>query len=318
MAAERLGERRVPGSFGQREELLRRSLHSTSDFPQLFANALNRSLQARYADSVPVYRSIARQRSYMDFRAHTVVRVGDFPTLQLISAEGGEIRGGTFGEAAEQTSVLPYGVQFGLTRQMLVNDSLGGIAQLLADQGAAVARFEETAFFAMMISGSGSNGPTMLETTRQIFNTTDGTLAGTAATVDLTSVSLGRAAIAKRKSVNNADLGITASILLVGPDRQTVAEQLVSPVNAALIGSVNPFAGRLQVLTTPKITGNAWYMFADPGVVPCFEWGLLEGYTAPRLRVEEIFGRQGTQVSLEHDFGCGAIDFRGGYRNAGA
>jgi hypothetical protein len=59
-------------------------------------------------------------------------------------------------------------------------------------------------------------------------------------------------------------------------------------------------------------------MFASPDVAPCFEWGLLDGYEAPRFRIEEVFGTQGTSMTLEHDFGCGAIDFRGGYRNAGA
>ena len=51
-------------------------------------------------------------------------------------------------------------------------------------------------------------------------------------------------------------------------------------------------------------------MFASPDELPCFEWGLLEGYTAPRFRMEDPFGVQGTKFSLEHDFGCGAIDMK--------
>lgn len=316
-AAERLGERRVPGGFGQREQLLQRAFHTTSDFPLLMENALNRSLAARYALAQPTYRRIARQRSYQDFRDHSTVRVGDFPTLQPVSADGGEVKSGTFGEAREKTSVKAYGVTVSLSRQLLVNDGLGGITQVLNDRGSAVARFEDKTFYAMMLSAAGA-GPTLAETGRAVFNTTDVTLAAANAAISVASVSLGRAAIGKKKSVDGEELELNPSILLVGPDKLTEAEQLVANITAQQSSNVNVFSGKLEVISTAKITGNAWYIFVDPSVLANFEWGLLDGYTAPRFRIEDVFGRQGTQLSLEHDFGCGAIDYRGGYRNAGA
>jgi hypothetical protein len=317
LAAERLGERRVPGSFGQREQMLQRAFHTTSDFPLLFENAMNRALAARYAMQAPTYRMIARQRAYADFRDHSTVRVGDFPTLQAVDQEAGEIKGGTFKESRERTRVVPYGVRVNLSRQMLVNDTLGGIQQILNDRGVAVARFEDATFYAMLLSASGA-GPTLIETGRAVFNTTDGTLAGTAAAITVASVTIGRAALMKRKSLDGADLELPAAVLLVGPDKQTEAQQLLAPIQAQQAGNINPFSGQMELAVTAKITGNAWYMFASPDNAPCFEWGLLDGYAAPRFRIEEIFGTQGTSLTLEHDFGCGAIDFRGGFRNAGA
>lgn len=318
MAAERLGSRRVPGHFAGREEMVRMAFHSTSDFPILFENALNRSLAARYALAQPTYRRIARQRSYQDFRDHTTVRVGDFPNLQPVSPEGGEIKSGTFGESKEKTAVKAYGVRVNLSRQMLVNDSLDGIMQVLNDRGNAVARFEDTTFYAMMLGGANADGPTLLETTRQVFNTADGTKAATAAAISIASLSIARAALRKRKSLDGADLEVTASVLLCGPDKETEAQQILAPIQAQQAGNVNPFSGVMSPVVTAKITGNAWYVFASPDDVPCFEWGLLEGYSAPRFRMEDPFGVQGTALSLEHDFGCGAIDYRGGFKNAGA
>jgi hypothetical protein len=318
LAAERMGERRVPGSFGAREELLKRAFHTTSDFPMLFENALNKGLQARYAMQEPTYRRVAKRRTYVDFRPHTSIRVGDFPQLQAVTQEAGEIRTGTFSEARERTSVTPYGVRVNLSRTMLINDGLGGIQQVLNDRGSAVARFEDATFYAMAFGGAGSNGPTLLETGRQVFNTTDGTLAGTAAAITIPSITLGRAALLKRKSLDGADLELMPAVLLVGPDKLTEAQQLLAPIQAQQSGNVNPFSGLMEVAVTAKITGNAWYVFADPDVAPVFEWGLLEGYEAPRFRIEDVFGTQGTSLTLEHDFGCGAIDWRGGYRNAGA
>lgn len=317
LAAERLGERRIPMAMGEREGMLRRAFHSTSDFPLLFENAMNRTLASRYATQAPTYRAIARQRTYSDFRDHSTVRVGDFPTLQPVDQEAGEIKAGSFSESRERTRVVPYGVRVTLSRQMLVNDNLSGLQQILNDRGMAVARFEDATFYAMMLSASGA-GPTLQETGRAVFNTTEGTLAGTAAAITVASISLGRAALMKRKSLDGADLELPAAVLLTGPDKQTEAQQLLAPIQAQQAGNINPFSGQMELAVTAKITGNAWYVFASPSVAPCFEWGLLDGYTAPRFRIEEIFGTQGTSMTLEHDFGCGAIDWRGGYRNAGA
>lgn len=318
LAAERLGERRVPMGFGGREELIRRAFHTTSDFPILFEGALNSALAARYALARPTYRRIARQRSYADFRDHTTIRVGDFPDLQPVNPEGGEIKAGTFSESKEKTAVKAYGVRVDFSRAMLVNDTLGGLVQVLNDRGNAVARFEDRTFYAMMLSGANADGPTLLDTTRQVFNTTDASKAAANAAITVASVALGRAALRKRKSKDGAELETSAAILLVGPDKELEAQQLVAPIQAQQAGNVNPFSGTLAVEVTAKLVGNPWYLFADPSDAPCFEWGLLEGYTAPRFRTETPFGVQGVSMSLEHDFGCGAIDFRGGYKNAGA
>lgn len=291
--------------------------HSTSDFPAIFENALNKQLEARYRDAVPTYRNIARQVTFNDFRPHPMVRVGDFPELQEIN-EGGEIQFGTFGEKKESVAVKSYAIGVRISRHMLINDELDAISQIVADRGRAIARFEDKVFYAMMLGGSNADGPTLAESSRQVFNTTDKTKAGSGAAIAVASLAAGRAALRKQVGVDGAAMGVAPSILLVGPDKETEAEQLVAPVAAAQAGNVNPFSGRLRVVTTEKITGNAWYLFADPADVPCFVFGFLSGFDAPRMRMDEPFGQQGMALSVEHDFGVGAIDFRGGYKNPGA
>lgn len=293
------------------------AMHTTSDFPLSLQNALNKELDRRYNEAQPTYRQIARQKTFRDFRPHPMIRPGDFPTL-LPVGEGGEIKYGTIGEKAETVALAPYAIALSISRQTLVNDDIGAIADMIADQGRAVTRFEDSTFYAMMLGGANADGPSLTETARQVFNTTDGTKAGTAAAITIASLSIARAAVMKKKSLGGHDLGIQPTILLVGPDKLTEAQQIVAPIQADQAGNVNPFAGQLRVISTPKITGNAWYLFADPADVPNFAYGYLEGAAAPRTRMEEPFGRQGMQLSLEHDFGVGAIDFRGGFKNAGA
>jgi hypothetical protein len=175
----------------------------------------------------------------------------------------------------------------------------------------------------MLLSGSNADGPTLLETGRQVFNTTDGTKAGTAAAITPASIAQGYAAMAARKSLaaKAADqmfIKAEPRFLLTGPAKQFEAAQLLAPIQAAQASDVNPYVGKLTPIMAPHITGNAWYLFADPAATPCFMYGYLSGESGPRLRMEEPFGKQGVAYTVELDFGCGAVDYRGGYKNAGA
>lgn len=317
MAAQASGYTGALRTVADREHVLRMATHSTSDFPAIFENALNKSLENRYRAATPVYRSLADRRSFNDFRPHSFVTAGDAPGLDEIG-EGGEIKYGTFSDNKEVVAPKAYAKALKISRTMLINDDMDALSQVLASRGQAAAQHEDKVFFDMLLSGSNADGPTLLETNRQVFNTTDGTKAGTAAAITVASVSLGRAAIMKQKSKDGTLLDITPSILLVGPDKLTEAEQLVASITANVAGSVNPFSGRLAVVSTARITGNSWYLFAAPSAAPVFVYGFLSGFEAPRMRMDEPFGQQGMAFSIEHDFGCGAIGFRGGYKNAGA
>ncbi len=249
MAAMRTGYKGPLRTANDRQEVFM-AMHTTSDFPLSLQNALNKEMETRYREAEPTYRQIARQKTFRDFRPHPMIRPGDFPTLQPIG-EAGEIKYGTIGEKAETVALSSYGVAISISRQTLINDDIGAIADMIADQGRAVSRLEDTTFYAMALGGSNADGPTLTETTRQVFNTTDGTKAAIAAAINVTSLSLGRAAMMKKTSLGGNLLGILPKILLVGPDKLTEAQQVVAPIQADQAGNVNPFAGILTVVPTP-------------------------------------------------------------------
>lgn len=317
MAAAFMNERVPLDTADAKMRVYMQAMHSTSDFPSLLENVLNKSLMTRYREAQPTYRNIARSVSFADFRPHPMVKMGDFPDLAEVQ-ENGEIKFGTFGEAKETVAVQSYAIGVALSRQMIINDTLGGLQSVIADRGTGIARFEDKTFFALLVSGTSNNGPTLLETSRQVFNTTDGTLAGTPSAIDIANVNLGKAAMRKQTSVDGNYLDIYPSVLLVGPDKELEAAQLLAPIQAQQAGNVNPFSGSLSLQVSPRVLGNDWYLFADPAMAPVFVYGYLDGFEGPRFRIEDPFGTQGTAMTLEHDFGVGAIDYRGGYRNAGA
>lgn len=316
LAAERLGERRVPESFGQRQQILERAMHSTSDFPILLEGALNTSIGQRYQRINPTYREWSVREDFNDFRPHVTVTAGDFPTLQRVG-EGGEIKFGTVGEKKEQVAVAAYARGLSFTRQLLVNDRLNALGRVLADYGQTIALLEESVAYGVLGLASG-DGPTLLEGNAAMFTTGRTNKAATATAINEAGVSAGRSAMRKYTSVDGSPLLYNApAFILCSPDKETEAQKFVTAITANQTVNVNIFSN-LRVVVGNLLSGNGWWLFMDPSVRANFRYGLLDGFTAPRVRMDEPFGVQGMRVTVEHDFGFGGIDWRAGYRNVGA
>jgi hypothetical protein len=309
VAAEAAEFRGMPRNVRDVEDIFTRAAHTTSDFPLIMSGAINRTLEARYALATPTYRSIARQRNFRDFRPHTSLKTGDFPMLKQV-LEDGEIKYGTLTEGAETLQVLSYARAIAVSRQLMINDDLGAISDMLASYGNMVALFEEITFYSSALNAVLADG-------KPVFDAAHKNL-GAAAAIDVASVSLGRAAMAKQKSIDgNPVLENKPRIILTGPDSITSAEMLLTGITPATLANVNIFSGRMNPIDTAQITDKSWHLFPDPATGSNYRWGYLEGYEAPRVRIENPFGRQGMAMSVEHDFGCGAIDYRFGYKNPG-
>jgi hypothetical protein len=298
-------------------EMFERAFHTTSDFPGIFSDALNVRLLARYEAAAPAYRLFSTRMTTPDFKAMNVIRAGDFPALQEVP-ESGEVKAGTFGESKEVVQTKPYGVQLRITRRMLIDDQLGAIEQMLTTYGIRVADWENNLMFTALLSASGA-GPTLLTDNKAVFHTGHGNLTGTGTAVTVASIGIGRAMMAKQVSLDDIKLNLKPKTILCGPDSITSAEQLVATITPSAPANAVPESIRsLMPASDANIDGYAWYLFADPEVAPVFAYSYLEGFEGPRVTSEDSFDVQGMKMKLEHDFGAGAIDYRGGYRNAGA
>lgn len=309
IAAESVEHRGIPRNSREVEEIYTRAAMTTSDFPIIMESAVNRTLEGRYALAQPTYRRIARQRNFRDFRPHTIIKTGDFPMLTQV-LEDGEIKFGKLTEGKETLQVASYARGIAVSRQLMINDDLGAIQDMLSSYGSTIALFEEILFYSQAFNGKLADG-------KNVFDATHNNL-GAAAAIDVDPVSLGRAAMSKQKTLDgNPMLENKPSIIMTGPDRITSAEKLIASITPATVQNVNIFSGRLTPMDTAQISDNSWHLFADPSTGSNYRWGYLEGYEAPRVRLDTPFGRQGMAMTVEHDFGCGAVDYRYGYKNPG-
>lgn len=313
IAAECVGHRGALITPRQVHDIFQRAMghHTTSDFAGIFTDAMHVRLMARYQAAMPTYRRFFGRYSAADFRPTNVIRAGDFPALRPVG-ESGEIKGGTFSESKEMFRVHPYGVQFRISRQMMVNDQLGAIDQVLGSTGDRVADWENGVAFALVAAGAG-NGPTLLTDNTVMFHSDHGN-KGSAGAINVTNIGLGRAAMMKQTTLDGIKANFQPVLLLTGPDKITEAEQLVTTITPAQQSNAIPESiRRLQPVGDANISGNAWYLFADPQVAPNFVYGYLEGFEGPRLTTDSDFDVQGMKVKLEHDFGVAGVDYRGGY-----
>ncbi|WP_104492038.1 head maturation protease, ClpP-related [Paracoccus denitrificans] len=307
MAAAAIGHRGKIRSAGDKVTVFMDASHSTSDFPAIFQNALNKVLLERYSEFQPTYRSISKKKNFRDFRPMPLVRAGDFPML-LPVGETGEIKWGTFGESGETAVIVPYARGLTISRQMMINDDLGAINDLLSSYGETVAHFEERTFYSGALTAVLSDG-------NPLFHASRNNLAPAGGEIEADTVSAGRAAMRVQESIDGLKLNLSPSILLVGPENETAAEMFVAQITPTATEAVNPFSGKLKPVVTTEIEDGAWYLLSERA--PCWVYGFLEGQEAPRVRTEEPFGTQGFSMTVEHDFGFGAADFRGGWKNPG-
>lgn len=290
---------------------------TVDDFPGIFTNALNNRLLARYGAAPVTYRmwAMPRQALRLDV-AENMIRAGDFPALQLVK-EAGEILSGSFSESKETATLHAYAIMLNITRRMMINDQLGAIEQVLGSAGERIADWENAQAYTLLQSASG-DGPTLATDSVAVFNSAHGNLAGSGAAIGITSVGAAIAGLMAQTSLDGIKLNLTPSVLVCGPTDLTAAKQLLTSITPALISSAVPDDWTFAVVGDANISGNGWYMFADPGRAPAFTYSMLTGVMGPRLSSENVFDVQGMRVKLEHDFGIDAIDFRGAYHNPGA
>lgn len=303
-------------SMVSREEIMTRALHSTSDFPELLTGAGNRVLAGAYQAAQSPLKSIAKQRTAGDFRPLSVLKTGDFAKLGEVS-ESGEITGMSTGEAKEGYSLKTFGGIFGLTRKAIVNDDLGAMAQWSQAMGRAAAETEADQLVSLLTQASGA-GPVMGDTVR-LFHAAHGNLAGSGAAPSVSTLNAARLAMRTQTGMDGVSpINVPPKYLLVAPDLETTAEQVLAALAAATVNDVNPFSGRLTLLVEPRLAAGDWYVFADPAVMPCLEYAYLSSAQGPQMSSRDGWEVLGREFRIVLDFGCGATDWRGAYRNPGA
>jgi len=288
---------------------------SSSDFPNILANVVAKRLRSAYEVAPQNWKKLSRQNNAPDFKARAITQLSNLPNLKKI-VEGGEYTHAALADSKETYSLATYGRKVMITRQALINDDLGAFDRIPMLFGRAAAETEASLFWAVITSNPAMGDGVAL------FHNTHGNL-GTAGAINGTTLDEARQKFRTQKGIaaKAADaepLNLAPRFIVTGPAKETEAQTfLATGLYPTSPSGVNVFAGSLEQVVEARLTGNAWYLFADPATIDTVEYAYLEGeeglYTESRIG----FDVDGVEIKGRLDFAAKAIDHRGMFKNAG-
>lgn len=293
---------------------------STSDFPILLEDAMHKTLQTAYAAAPDTWSRFCAKGSVSDFRAHKRYRVGSLGNLDSLN-QNGEFKSKAIpdGEKASITADT-VGNIINVSRQIIVNDDLGAFLGLLNMMGRAAHRTIEAGVYALLAENAGM-GPLMSDG-KALFHTDHGNI-GAAGAMSVATIEGGRVLMAAQKDVGGKDfLDLRPSILLCGMgsggNARVLNDAQYDPDTANKLQKPNVVRGLYSdIVDSPRLSGNRFYSFANPSDAPVIEVAFLDGNENPFLEQQAGFTVDGMSMKVRHDFGIGAIDYRGATTHAG-
>ena len=317
---------------------IRAAGYSTVNLPYILGNVANKVAAKIASDPTWVAPLISGMASHANFHSHTVCSMGANGTLESVGP-GGELKHMRLSEDTYTRQVGTRGAILRLSRTDIVNDDMGVFtrnAQTLIRKGYNA---REKALFKLIIeSGAGSSHFTAARTNYISGATTvPGTLTGMSAAVK---------AFRKLTGVDGEPINVDPAVVLVSPTYEAAMNALIGAAVPSLIvsrietaaatpvfsGATNVYSGRFggKAITSPWLENasaggsdgsTAWYLFADPNILPCYEIAYLNGQQTPTV---EYFGLEseadtlGVAWRIYWDFGVAAAEWRAGVKIAGA
>lgn len=302
---------------------VRASGQTTSDFTNLLSNVANKSLLMGFEEAPETWQMVTRRGQLPDFKTSERINMSGFTGLSEVT-EDGEITYGKFADRKETIKLVQYAKKYRMSRQLIINDDLGGLTQVPRMMGRAANRKIGDVFYAVL----NGTGPTLTQDSIALWDTsTHKNYVAAATAPNVTTIGTATAAMAKQTDPNSgAVLNIRPRYLVVPVALESTARVLMAsqydPAGTAGTLTPNPYNGRFEVVTDARLDGQtygtlAWYLFADPNVFDTFEVAFLNGVAEPYLRENRAWDEQGIEYLVGIDFGVSALDFRAVHKYRG-
>lgn len=328
MELERKGERVAHLS---EEELVKRSFHSTSDFPIIMGLAGEAAIKQSYLNLVKTqtFRPLVRYESAKNFLPMRKLQMGEIPSLERIP-EGAEVTYGSISENAEQWAIGKYGKAFAATYEMMVNDQRNLVFGGMTAYGAAAARMESN-----LVWGVFKENPMCYKMNAKRENVADANwfdldkhhnISGPSAlTHDAIEEAEYMMSIQKGNDKHEGDeLNIEPRFLIVPSRLKNTAKRLLySQYNPTQVQDVNIYQNAFDVISEARLNPKgkddpySWYMTCDPNVLPVLWMAYLNGEQEPRTMYQTDFDTLSIKIRADLNFGVTHGEWRAVHMNAG-
>ena len=326
------------GLTPHRHEFMIREALTTSDFPYLFGDVLDRQVLASYKAVDPEWKKFVRMgtvpRIYPQVGGYRFALTGGDQYLAEV-AEKGEYLASERDETRYPVSVKKYGRQFDISWESMINDDLGALNDTPERFAKAAVRTEHR-----LVSGTYVADLVAAANLYAAANGNSGALPLTIANLENTCE-----AMAAFLDANGEPIMNRAALLVVGPGLEFTARQILTAAtkmwtNVVAASVAYPTANvisqyGLQLVIDPYIpiyAPNAvlsWFLFADPRDIAAMECDYLTGHERPEIcmkasdkvnigggpigPMEGDFATDNVFYRVREVFGCNRLDWRATY-----
>lgn len=304
----------VNTQFMDKNEIAIKAMHSTSDFPLILQDVMNKRLRAGYEAAPRTFQAWSRRSDVSDFKAVNTVALSGAPDLDEVN-EAGEYTFGSMSEEGQAYALKTYGKIVSITRKALINDDLSAFTRIAPAFGASAAEKESEIVYGLLTSN------VRLSDGQALFHSSHKNL-GSAGALSETTLSEARKLLRKQTGIGqNRPLNLMAEYLIVPAALETSAQKLLTAIIADTSSNVNVFANSMTLIVEPRLDAaseTAWYLSAGPNRVDTIEYGYLSGNDGVYTEMQQGFEVDGVKIKARLDFAAGVVDFRGLFKNAGA
>lgn len=285
---------------------------TTSDFPLILDQAVDRVLLAEYELAEHVWRLLVKIGSVSNFRPSSRVRLGSMGTLDRVP-EHSEFKNKPLPDGvSESVQIETFGNIFAITRQVIIDDDLGAVMRMLGELGRMAGNTIDAEFWAL-INLNGGLGPVMADGLT-LFHASHGNIQPTGTALGVAGLDANRQLLAEQTNPSGFRIVMRPHTLLVSTAQGMAARHYnTSEFDLDEADGVTPNGVRgmfEQVIDSPEITSPRRYIFADPQRNPTFEVNFLNGQQAPFIESRDGWRIDGKEYKVRHDFGVDAVDTR--------
>jgi hypothetical protein len=336
------------GLPSHRHEFMLREALTTSDFPYLFGDVLDRQVLAAYKAVDPVWKLFTRpgttKRIYPNIGGYRFGITGGDQYLAEV-AEKGEYLASDRAEARYPIYVKKYGRQFDISWEALINDDLGALQDTPNRFAMAAVRTEHRLVTGTYCDDVGTHAA--------------GNLYQNAINEDVLALTIANLETCVQRmsaftDVNGEPIMNRAKYLVVGPALEFTARQILTSAQKMWMDNITRAAESaatlfpmptsnvisqygLQLIVDPYIpilhtdAPGSWFLFADPRDIAAMECDYLVGHERPEICMKASdkvsigggaispmdgdFATDNVFYRVRDVFGCNKLEWRATYAN---
>lgn len=272
-----------------RQEYLVKEALTTSDFPLLFGDVLDRQVLASYKAVPPVWKAFVKTSTNRDFKVSKRFAITGGDQYLAEVSEKGEYLASEREEAEFELSVKKYGRQFDISWESLINDDLGALKDTPERFARAAIRTEHrvvTGLYAghavLYGHGNRSDNPLTianLETGIQYMNSLVDANGEPILNTPKFLVVVPALEFTARQILTSAQkMWLDYTSREAGPINYAMpTANVISQIGLTLI--IDPYLPILDTVSDEE----AWYLFSDPKDIAALEAAHLKGHERPEI-----------------------------------